>query len=101
MQYNPILSQGLHAGCYSTGIYLYGATWTDNQDGPVPTNDSVKVTFQQNKLITIVNKEITIINKEIAIVNKEITIVNKRITIVKTNYNCKKRITMVKNELQL
>ena len=53
----------------------------------MPTNESVKVTFQQNKLITIVNKEITI--------------VNKRITIVKTNYNCKKRITMVKNELQL
>ena len=29
------LKEGLHVGCYATGIYLFGATWMDNEEGPV------------------------------------------------------------------
>ena len=29
------IKEGLHVGCYATGIYLFGATWMDNEEGPV------------------------------------------------------------------
>ena len=29
------LKEGLHVGCYASGIHLFGATWTDNEEGPV------------------------------------------------------------------
>ena len=29
------LKEGLHVGCYATGIYLFGATWKDNEEGPI------------------------------------------------------------------
>jgi flagellar biosynthesis GTPase FlhF/predicted nucleic acid-binding Zn-ribbon protein len=32
------LKEGLHAGCYTTGIYLFGATWTSNELGPIATD---------------------------------------------------------------
>ena len=33
------LKEGLHAGCYANGIYLFGAKWTTNEEGPVATHD--------------------------------------------------------------
>ncbi len=33
------LKEGLHAGCYAVGIYLYGAKWETNEEGPVPITD--------------------------------------------------------------
>lgn len=38
------LKEGLHAGCYANGIYLYGAKWASNEEGPVPTHDLVNGT---------------------------------------------------------
>ena len=35
------LKEGLHAGCYANGIFLFGAKWTDNNQGPLPTHDLV------------------------------------------------------------
>jgi hypothetical protein len=34
------LKEGLHVGCYATGIYLFGATWKDNEEGPVERRSS-------------------------------------------------------------
>ena len=34
------LKEGLHVGCYATGIYLFGATWLDNNEGPVEQRSS-------------------------------------------------------------
>ena len=33
------LKEGLHSGCYANGIHLFGATWTNNEEGPVPTHE--------------------------------------------------------------
>ena len=33
------LKEGLHSGCYANGIHLFGATWTNNEDGPIPTHE--------------------------------------------------------------
>ena len=30
--------EGLHVGCYATGVYLYGARWDSNEEGPVEVN---------------------------------------------------------------
>ena len=38
------LKEGLHAGCYANGIYLFGARWSSNEEGPVPSHDLVKGT---------------------------------------------------------
>ena len=37
------LKEGLHSGCYTDGIFLFGATWTTNEEGPVPCNDCNEV----------------------------------------------------------
>ena len=38
------LKEGLHAGCYANGIFLFGAKWTANDQGPVPTHELVNGT---------------------------------------------------------
>jgi hypothetical protein len=46
--------KGLHAGCYSTGIYLYGATWVDNAEGPVPNTDNVTSVIQDLGIVSLI-----------------------------------------------
>ena len=42
------LKEGLHSGCYANGIHLFGAAWTSNEEGPVPTHELLPGTEVNN-----------------------------------------------------
>jgi len=44
----------LHAGCYSTGIYLYGATWNDINEGPVPNTENQTSVIQNLGIVSLI-----------------------------------------------